>query len=111
MRHRSGNDLACVLALVFVGAIATDAQTPPARLLYPPSDAAADIRAALARAKADGKHLLLDFGADWCPDCRVLGSLMESEPVAPFLRPVLVPSDPEAALRLIREVESGLENV
>lgn len=27
-----------------------------------------------------------------------------------FLRPVLVPSDPDAARRLIRDVESGLEN-
>lgn len=78
--------MATALALVLAGAMATGAQTPPTRVLYPSSDAATDIRAALAEAKADGKHVLIDFGADWCPDCRVLGNLMESETVAPFLR-------------------------
>ena len=40
---------------------------------------------ALTAAKADGKHVLLDFGADWCPDCRVLGKLFEDPAVAPFV--------------------------
>ena len=62
------------------------APTPPAQtLVYPPSDPAKDIAAALTAAKADGKHVLLDFGADWCPDCRVLGKLFEDPAVAPFV--------------------------
>ena len=58
------------------------AQTPAP--LYPPSDSAADIDKALSAAARDGKHVLLDFGADWCPDCRVLGALFEDPVVAPF---------------------------
>jgi thiol:disulfide interchange protein len=41
------------------------------------ADARADIAAALALAKADGKRVLLDFGADWCPDCHVLSAYMD----------------------------------
>jgi thioredoxin 1 len=41
------------------------------------ADARADITAALALGKADGKRVLLDFGADWCPDCHVLSAYME----------------------------------
>jgi thiol:disulfide interchange protein len=40
------------------------------------SDAPAD--AALAAARADGKRVLLDFGADWCPDCHVLAHYLET---------------------------------
>jgi thiol:disulfide interchange protein len=47
-------------------------------ILYDPGlDAPAAIEAALAQAKVDGKHVLLDFGADWCPDCHVLDSYFE----------------------------------
>jgi thiol:disulfide interchange protein len=47
-------------------------------ILYDPGlDAPAAIDAALARAKVDGKNVLLDFGADWCPDCHVLDSYFE----------------------------------
>ena len=54
-------------------------------LLYPPSDASKDIAAALARARTDQRYVLVDFGADWCPDCRVLGKLFEDPAVAAFL--------------------------
>jgi thiol-disulfide isomerase/thioredoxin len=53
-------------------------------LVYPPNDPARDIAGALSKARTDGKHVLLDFGADWCPDCRVLGALFETEVVRPF---------------------------
>ena len=66
---------------------AAEVQAPmPTKLFYPAADAAADITAALAAAKRGGKHVLLDFGADWCPDCRVLGALFEEATVAPVLR-------------------------
>lgn len=52
--------------------------------IYPESDPAKDIATALAKAKQDGKHVLLDFGADWCPDCRVLGALFEDPGIVPF---------------------------
>lgn len=50
------------------------ATTEPIREGYDPArDAKADIAAALAEAGRDGRPVLLDFGADWCPDCVVLG--------------------------------------
>ena len=49
--------------------------SPASGVLYDPTaDATADIAAAMALAKADGKRVLLDFGADWCPDCHVLAA-------------------------------------
>ena len=54
------------------------AGTPAASgLLYDPTaDAKAEITAALAAAQSDGKRVLLDFGADWCPDCHVLATYL-----------------------------------
>lgn len=41
--------------------------------LYPEtSRAEADVKAALARAAKDGKRVLVDFGGNWCGDCKVL---------------------------------------
>lgn len=45
----------------------------------------ADIAAALARAERDGRPVLLDFGADWCPDCVVLGRTFRTATVRPVL--------------------------
>ena len=49
-------------------------------------DAQADIEAALALAKQDGRNVLIDFGADWCLDCRVLTKLSRTGTVAGLLR-------------------------
>ena len=49
------------------------------------ADPNADIAAALDSAKADSKLVLLDFGANWCPDCIVLATLFEDESVKPYL--------------------------
>ncbi|HKW02951.1 MAG TPA: thioredoxin family protein [Vicinamibacterales bacterium] len=69
------------LTLTLTAAILLGSQS----LLYPPSDPARDIAAALQQSRADQHHVLIDFGADWCPDCRVLGKLFEDPAVAPFL--------------------------
>jgi thiol:disulfide interchange protein len=54
--------------------------------IYDPArDAAADIRQAEAQAAQDGRQVLIDFGADWCPDCQVLDRLYRDEQVAPLL--------------------------
>lgn len=46
------------------------------------ADAKADIRQALARAGGDGKAVLVVFGANWCPDCRVLDASFKQGPNA-----------------------------
>ncbi|HXF77272.1 MAG TPA: thioredoxin family protein [Usitatibacter sp.] len=41
--------------------------------LYPePARASGDIAAAVAQAAREGKRVLVDFGGDWCTDCKVL---------------------------------------
>jgi protein disulfide-isomerase len=49
------------------------------------ADAHKDIQTALTQAQADGKLVLLDFGANWCLDCIVLSHLYEDQTVRPFL--------------------------
>jgi thioredoxin 1 len=49
------------------------------------TDGAGDVKRALSSAAKDGKPVLVDFGADWCPDCVVLGKLATKPSVAPLL--------------------------
>ena len=49
------------------------------------ADAHAQVAAALAEAQRNGKHVLLDFGANWCPDCRVLAGIADRPEVKPWL--------------------------
>src|SRR5262249_52881956 len=58
----------------------------PVRLYDSGRNAAADITAALVRARRDGRQVLIDFGADWSRDCVALHSLFESPEVRPLLR-------------------------
>jgi thiol-disulfide isomerase/thioredoxin len=67
---------------LFIVGVLSAAQAP---LLYPVGDARVDIDAGVAAAKRDGKHVLLDFGADWCPDCRVLDVVMKDPIAKPFV--------------------------
>ena len=41
---------------------------------------------ALATAKSDRRIVLLNFGADWCPECRVLDKVFADPAVASFLK-------------------------
>jgi len=75
------------LALTTLLTLALGAYTP-ARSQGPydkRADAHKDIQTALTEAQADGKLVLLDFGANWCLDCIVLSHLYEDETVRPFL--------------------------
>jgi thioredoxin-related protein len=84
----------CILGAGFLRA-----QDKP--LIYnPQADAAADIRAAVQKAAAEGKHVFLQVGGNWCPWCirfhrfvhedRTLDSLMNAGYVS-----VLVNYSPE----------------
>ena len=43
------------------------------RVIYPaPEQAKADLAAGLKTAAASHKHVILDFGGNWCGDCQVL---------------------------------------
>lgn len=54
-------------------AIAFLALTANAASLYPPvAQAPGDIEAAIKQAAAEKKRVLVDFGGDWCTDCKIL---------------------------------------
>jgi len=64
-------------APVFESAMPSSASAG-AWILYDPNlDAPAAVDAALMTAATDGKRVLLEYGADWCPDCHVLASYLE----------------------------------
>ena len=48
-------------------------------------DADRNIAAAMARAKIDGKRVLIEFGADWCIDCIILANVMRLPKAAEFV--------------------------
>jgi thiol:disulfide interchange protein len=51
----------------------------------PAADARKDVAAALSRAKKSGKPVLLDFGANWCVDCRVFAGVIELPQMRPWM--------------------------
>lgn len=50
------------------------------------ADAEAAVKAAMARAKAGNKLLMIDLGGNWCGDCRVLAGTMDQPRLKAFLR-------------------------
>jgi thiol:disulfide interchange protein len=70
MQHSSNLKwLKTSLALLASVGIASLAQAA----LYPPvASAPTDVRQGIAQAGHEHKHVLIDFGGDWCGDCKVL---------------------------------------
>ena len=58
---------------------------PNTRIYPDPAEAPAELKAALAAAKADHKRVLVIFGANWCYDCHVLDTTLKSREVAPLV--------------------------
>jgi thioredoxin 1 len=62
-----------LFAIAGLLALAVGAAYSADRDLYPdPAQAKADLAAALKSAAATHRHVLLDFGGNWCGDCQVL---------------------------------------
>jgi thiol:disulfide interchange protein len=69
-----------MIALAGLLAFAAGAANSAARDIYPdPSQAKADLAAALKTAAATRRRILLDFGGNWCGDCQVLDIYMHDE--------------------------------
>ncbi|MFY9853339.1 MAG: thioredoxin family protein [Terracidiphilus sp.] len=62
-----------IFALAVLIAVSAGSARSAGREIYPdPSQAKADLAAALKTAASTHKRILLDFGGNWCPDCQVL---------------------------------------
>ncbi len=59
--------------------------TPVAHPYDEAADAHAQVDAALAEARRTGHTVLLDFGGNWCPDCRMLAGVFQEPPVQAWL--------------------------
>jgi thioredoxin 1 len=59
------------------------------------ADAHADVALALSRAAATHRYVLLDFGGNWCPDCRVTSGVLQMKEVQPWIARnfIVVPID------------------
>lgn len=49
------------------------------------ADAEAALKAALRHARASHRKVLVDFGGNWCADCRILASVIQLPEVAAFV--------------------------
>ncbi|CUW47471.1 thioredoxin family protein [Novacetimonas hansenii] len=59
--------------------------TVPAQPYGPTEGTRERIATAFDTARATGRKVLLDFGGNWCPDCRILAGLMDDPAVAPWI--------------------------
>ena len=74
------------IVLAILLAVSVSSARSANRDIYPePSQAKADIAAALMTSAATHKRILLDFGGNWCPDCQVLDIYFHD----PANRPIL----------------------
>jgi thioredoxin 1 len=74
------------IALAFLAAQALALTLHAADPYPPPGQAAADLKRAQDRAKSSGKILMVIFGGNWCPDCRVLHQRLEESPVREYVQ-------------------------
>jgi thioredoxin 1 len=71
------------VAALFMFALAA---RPAEHEIYPaPERAKPDIAAALRTATAEHKHVILDFGGNWCGDCQVLDMYFHNDQNLPIL--------------------------
>ena len=65
-----------VLAVMLVSAAAWAVEKP----FDPASDPAKDLQAAMQRAQAEHKNILMDVGGNWCEWCLVLEETLHADP-------------------------------
>jgi thioredoxin 1 len=78
--------ISAILAILVVCACAAVPGFSAERDIYPaPDRAKIDLAAALETAAATHKRVILDFGGNWCPDCRVLDLYFHDSANKPLL--------------------------
>jgi thiol:disulfide interchange protein len=66
-------------------AVSLFAQTPVKDIYPSAADAKAEVQAAITKATKEHKRVILDFGGNWCGDCRALNGYFHKEPNASLL--------------------------
>ena len=80
--------IAAAFALLGIGANPMHAMAAEGHRVYDPqADAAADMRAALARVEGTDRRVLVSLGANWCHDSRGLAEHFARPEIAPLLAP------------------------
>lgn len=64
------------IMLLYIGAFAQQ----PVKIYDPLADAKADVSGALQMAKAEGKHVFLQIGGNWCPWCLRFNKFVLEDP-------------------------------
>ncbi len=83
----STTSILLVAALSGRVALTQEPTKPPKPNIYSETtDAHLEIKKALATAKLEHKRVLLDFGGNWCGDCRALDAYYHQEPNATLLK-------------------------
>jgi len=63
----------------------SDLQAEPVEAPYSAeADAHAELDAAYQRASERGTRVLVKFGGNWCPDCRIFAGMLALEPIAAY---------------------------
>lgn len=106
MKHKARYAIALMGALILAGGAALAADMAPPRVMekltavpdHPydeKADAHADVTLAIARAAATHKYVMLEFGGNWCPDCRVTAGVLAMSGVETWVDKtfVVVPID------------------
>jgi thioredoxin 1 len=76
---------ALALLLMAASPIVPAADAPPVQAPYDTqADAHAQVSAAFASARATGRLVMIDFGGNWCPDCRMLAGVLSAPQVKPW---------------------------
>jgi thiol-disulfide isomerase/thioredoxin len=70
-----------IICLILSGGCSDEIPSPYDR----DADPQHDLETALLEARAGDKHVLIVFGAHWCPDCRALFHEMQTDPLASFV--------------------------
>ncbi len=73
------------LMAALIAAPAMRAWSAPSDIYPDPSHAKADIASALKTAAAQHKRVILDFGGNWCGDCKVLDIYFHNQHNLPIL--------------------------
>ena len=76
---------ALLLAAAAPPAVTPDQARPIATPYDTQADAHAAVSAAIAAARASGRKVMIDFGGNWCPDCRALAGVLASPEVKPWV--------------------------